>query len=381
MSTQLRFHPQAPMQRFVDPDSIANQPASIMLLSMSFGLPYMPSLGLSLLKSGLAMRGIAADVRYLGLTFAQIIGYPLYQHIAQGSSGNLGEWLFFQALYGPPSASQTERFWQLAYADRSPRGIAPSFEALQEQAAQIQVQACEFIDHYLHEIDWAQYRIVGFTSMFQQNFASLSLARRIKEMHPHVQILFGGPNVEGDMRAALMTCFPFIDFVFSGEADHHFPIFAEALLAGEPNLPLTGIISRDTPGGTVRWPASWGEPVNDMDTLPYPNHDDFYAQCNAVFPELQLHINYETARGCWWGEKSHCIFCGLNGMGMAFRSKLPDRAIEEIRFLHQRYMSPNQVVLMQPTDEILDLRYFNSMIPRLPEAAPRFPLSLRPRPT
>ncbi len=373
MSTQLRFHPQAPIQKFTDPDSISEQPASIILLSMPFGLPYMPSLGLSLLKGGLATRGIAADVRYLGMSFAQTIGYSFYQRMAHSGAGDLGDWLFYQALYGPPSASQTERFWQLAYADRSPRGMAPSFEALQEKAAQMQGQACTFIDHCLHEIDWVQYRLVGFTSMFQQNFASLALARRIKEIHPHVQILFGGPNAEGDMGAALMACFPFIDFVFSGESDNHFPAFAEAVLADEPNLPLAGIISRETPGGAVRRPASWGEPIDDMDALPYPNFDDFYDQFNAAFPELQPHINYETARGCWWGEKSHCTFCGLNSMGMAYRSKSPDRAIEEIDFLNQRYMSPNRVTLMQPSDEILDLRYFDSVIPRLPKAAPGIP--------
>ncbi len=249
----------------------------------------------------------------------------------------------------------------------------PTLQALKQRVAQTQVQACEFIDRYLHEIDWRQYRIVGFTTMFQQNFASLAMAKRIKEAHPEVQILFGGPNTEGDMGAALMACFPFIDFVFSGEADHHFPAFAEAILADASHLPLTSVISRDTPGGAVRHPMSWGVPVDNMDALPYPNFDDFFAQFNAHFPELQPHINYETSRGCWWGEKSHCTFCGLNSMGMAFRSKSPDRAIEEIDFLNRRYMLPNRVSLMQPTDEILDLRYFDSMIPRLPEVAPGIP--------
>ena len=60
-------------------------------------------------------------------------------------------------------------------------------------------------------------------------------------------------------------------------------------------------------------------------------------------------------------------------MTMAFRSKSADRAIDEIRYLHQQYMDPHRVVLMQPADQILDLRYFDSMIPRLPEAAPGVP--------
>ena len=31
--------------------------------------------------------------------------------------------------------------------------------------------------------------------------------------------------------------------------------------------------------------------------------------------ELKPHIRilFESARGCWWGEKQHCTFCGLNG--------------------------------------------------------------------
>ena len=33
-------------------------------------------------------------------------------------------------------------------------------------------------------------------------------------------------------------------------------------------------------------------------------------------------------------------------------------------------MEPHRVLLMQPADQILDLGYFESMIPRLPEAAP-----------
>ena len=46
----------------IDLISQKTQSAQILLLSLPFGLPYMPSLGLSLLKAGLATRGIAAEV-------------------------------------------------------------------------------------------------------------------------------------------------------------------------------------------------------------------------------------------------------------------------------------------------------------------------------
>jgi magnesium-protoporphyrin IX monomethyl ester (oxidative) cyclase len=45
----------------------------------------------------------------------------------------------------------------------------------------------------------------------------------------------------------------------------------------------------------------------------------------------------ETSRGCWWGAKQHCTFCGLNGGAMAFRSKSAERVVEEIRYLRDRY--------------------------------------------
>ncbi len=352
------------------------QPAQILLLSLPFGLPYMPSLGLSLLKAGLATRGIDADVRYLGLDFAHLIGYSFYQRLAHGGAGFPGDWIFYPALYGSPSAAQTEHFWQLTSAAQ--REDATSLAALQEQVTQAQDQASAFIERCLTEIDWSLYRMVGFTTMFQQNLASLAMAKRIKETYPHIQILFGGPNAEGDMGAGLMACFPFIDYVFSGESDHTFPEFAQAALADDSHtvstvhVSLRGIHSRDT-DGTVRRPSQWGEPINDMDALPYPNFDDFFPQFHAAFPDLQPHLNYETARGCWWGAKSHCTFCGLNGVTMAFRSKSADRAIEEIQYLHQHYMDPYRVLLMQPADQILDLGYFESMIPRLPEAAPGVP--------
>jgi hypothetical protein len=68
--------------------------------------------------------------------------------------------------------------------------------------------------------------------------------------------------------------------------------------------------------------------------------------------------------GCWWGERSHCTFCGLNGATMAFRSKTPERVLSEIKFLCERY----GVATFSVVDGILDMRYFRSVLPRLAEA-------------
>ena len=108
------------------------------------------------------------------------------------------------------------------------------------------------------------------------------------------------------MGAGLMACFPFIDFVFSGESDQTFPEFAQAVLASEPDapfpMPLDGIHSRKT-DGTILRPNQWGEPVKDMDALPYPDFDDFFSQFQAAFPDLQPHLNYEDCARLLVGSK------------------------------------------------------------------------------
>jgi len=96
-----------------------------------------------------------------------------------------------------------------------------------------------------------------------------------------------------------------------------------------------------------------------------PDYDDFSAALeeNATAAEVTPVYLLETSRGCWWGAKHHCTFCGLNGGAMAFRSKSVDRVIEEIRHLADRYGAETLSVV----DNILDMRYFRTLLPRIVE--------------
>jgi len=184
--------------------------------------------------------------------------------------------------------------------------------------------------------------------MFQQNIASLALAARVKAAHPQLTIAFGGANWEDPMGVALQQRFPFVDLVFSGEADVSFPATLEARRH-----------DRDAP--VV--PAST---IDNLDQLPVPDFDAYFEQRRS-HPSIAAHtpqMVFETARGCWWGERSHCTFCGLNGGTMAFRSKSPERVVEEIAQLRSRYGVKGFWVV----DDILDMRYFQSVLPMLEDA-------------
>ena len=98
-----------------------------------------------------------------------------------------------------------------------------------------------------------------------------------------------------------------------------------------------------------------------MAALPLPDFQDFFAQVRETGLELETSLPFETSRGCWWGQKHHCTFCGLNGSTMAFRSKPAEQVLDEFRTLRDRHPGrPIEVV-----DNILDMAYFKTLLPAL----------------
>jgi ribosomal peptide maturation radical SAM protein 1 len=105
-----------------------------------------------------------------------------------------------------------------------------------------------------------------------------------------------------------------------------------------------------------------------LDDLPFPDYDEYFERAERLelFPaghRRQLEILFESARGCWWGQKHHCTFCGLNGKGIAFRGKSPDRVREELRQAAKRY----RTVRFSAVDNIIDMSYLKTFLPKLIE--------------
>src|SRR5689334_13580964 len=74
----------------------------VLLIVMPFLPLVRPALGAGLLKAELERAGIACDVRHLHFAFADRIGVPAYQRIADDTPTHdlAGEWIFTPALYG-----------------------------------------------------------------------------------------------------------------------------------------------------------------------------------------------------------------------------------------------------------------------------------------
>jgi ribosomal peptide maturation radical SAM protein 1 len=266
----------------------------------------------------------------------------------------LGEWIFAV----PPFAGHGESNEPyLAYLRE--KGV-PERDITKALVMRALVPA--FLKHCVDDIAAAAPRIVGFTSVFNQNVPSLVLAKMLKLADPSLKIMFGGANCDGPMGAALHRAFPWIDVVVRGEGERVVPELVRDFLAGRPVHPQPGLCYRD---GDRSVAIDQSGPTVPMDEVPTPNFDEYFARlektsfCAEVLPRLRL--PYETSRGCWWGAKSHCTFCGLNGTGMMFRSKTPARVLEELCAMAARYGQ----LKFQIVDNIIDMRYLQDLLPRL----------------
>jgi ribosomal peptide maturation radical SAM protein 1 len=304
-------------------------------------------------------------VWYASVEFARLIGFHHYRPVESAASYLLLPERMFARVLSPRVGSLDE------YVDACLEHFEPTgqvfFGNLVERVsrrslARVEELARRFVDGLAARPELGDYDVVGFSSSFGQQVPSLAIAQRLKALHPHLTVCFGGANCDGPMGRQLVRSFPFVDWAFAGDGDVAFPRFLERLAAGAP-VDLPGVFDR----ARAAAPDDGWAPLTRMhlDELPYPDFDDFFAAWDRI-PQGRRHIRavpIESSRGCWWGEKHHCTFCGLNGMTMAYRSKSPRRFADEIDHLVARY----GVRRLMATDNILDMRYLRSVIPLLRE--------------
>lgn len=224
-----------------------------------------------------------------------------------------------------------------------------------------------FLKRLIAQYQLDECELLGLTSMFSQNVASFALARLVKAKNPAVVTVMGGANCEGPMGAELVRNVEAIDYTFSGPALVSFPSFVAHQMAGERDAcdRLRGVFSAAsaTPENLVG-ARSIGEerPIELAVPLEY---ETFLAELEASFPERQVepYLTFETSRGCWWGERSHCTFCGLNGGTMAYRAMPSPMALEHLQSMIDRY--GDRCRHFESVDNILPREYLREVFPVL----------------
>lgn len=364
MSAAIESHPIHFIQRTRPAVRPPTRPADwpVALVCMPFVSVYRPSLQICLLKSLAEQNGFSARTLHLNLDFAHQIGIPLYERMVRHRGRMFGDWLFAQQAFGADTPAHSNDM-----LDAFPQDAASFLQDLGLTKAQLQrirdQEVPRYLDGLVDAIAWQDFRIVGFTSTFQQNAASFALARRLKQRHPQLQTIFGGANFDGEMGEELARSIGCIDYAAIGEADTSWPAFLNALTEQRDPAEVPGIVARRNGGVTTR---KIQPPLEDLNASPVPNYQEYFDRIGqlgtlADAPRQMAYLPFESSRGCWWGQKHHCTFCGLNGTTMRFRAKSPERVLSELATLSRRYRCFN----FEAVDNIVDQNYFKHFFPVL----------------
>ena len=94
----------------------------VLLASMPFSTLHYPSIGLSLLKPALERAGIACDIRYFFLDYADRVGLAAYDEVTdpQHYQSLVGEWIFAGAANGAAGVEATLPYLQDVYRRHYP---------------------------------------------------------------------------------------------------------------------------------------------------------------------------------------------------------------------------------------------------------------------
>ncbi len=349
----------------------------VVLVTMPFGGFRQPSLALGLLKA--ALKPLDVTVIDATLDFAAMVSPEVYDTIAGWPAVDLLGDRVFAAWLPEPPPQPWEEYEEQVLAGGAPEHAVPYFgkrpldAGFRADLRAAEVQAGELLDRCLAEIAAVQPAVVGFTSMSGQHAASLALAGRVKAACPDAFVVFGGASCRGEMGAELVRSFPCVDGVVDGEGEEALPELVRRRVAGEPPAGVPGVrlaseargeqAGVDVAGGGGEGAPRDAAPALDLDRVPTPDFDDYFARLAAspLRDTFAPRIPFETSRGCWWGEKSRCTFCGQASASLAYRTKSAPRALAELEGLVRRYSASSIFV----TDEIVPPDYLDDVFPAL----------------
>lgn len=353
-------------------------PLNIKLVTMPFAALNRPSIGLTQLKAVTAAAHgdrVAIDLCYINQEFGHLLGQDLYDYITESGVGlttGIGEWLFRQVAFPDEPDNLDEYFMRFGHLfDPVHRRL------IDEVALPLRRRLPELLDDLIVEYRLHEADIVGLSSLFAQNLASIGLATRLKRMNPDVMIIMGGANCEGVMGRTMLAQFDVIDFVFSGYALISFPEFVGTLIAGDEAARhrIDGVFSRANVtrtkppaaglADTLPQVGEIGRELDINESVPV-DYDDFFDSLDRLVPDLEgpYFLTFETSRGCWWGERAHCTFCGLNDLTMHYRSMKPQIGRDMLQGLIDRYAhrGTERGLVLVGVDDIMPKGYIENVL-------------------
>lgn len=260
----------------------------------------------------------------------------------------VADWFFRQLAFPELPDNETEYF--LRYYSRHDRRTREVWPVIREKRVGLE----RLFHGWIEEYQLLGADLVGFTSMFSQNVASLALARLLKEGSREITVVMGGANCEAPMGRVIVDHAPQIDFVFSGPSLVSFPEFVGYRMERDLRRchGIDGVFSKENRvrPGLVPGPAgvacsadlpavrAFGQDLDIGEEIPL-EFGPFLDGVEKKLPDMltETTLVFETSRGCWWAERSQCNFCGLNSSAPTYRAMSAEKALRQFAELFRYY--------------------------------------------
>ena len=348
----------------------------VALISMPTLSARFPSFQLALLKPTLEQAGIPVQTFSLFMYFGTFVGWRINETLADVYPSMVGEWLWTRAAFGDFAID--DEYFEI-YRNNLEAICHKAGCTLDDLRRLRETAAPAFIEFCMNSVDWSRFGMIGFSVVFQQTLASIALANALKKRYPHIPIMMGGATFEDDIAEEIMKGCPQVDYIHCGDADETLPNAVRRIYNGESMKGMPGIMWRDS--GRVVFNGR-APNLADMNKTPVPDFDEyFYARKQGRYENYDMAqgvlLPIETARGCWWGVKNHCTFCGLNRAGMEFRSKRVENVIQQLDELSRRY----GILDFNAIDNIIEPEYIDKLFGQLSAANTDIRLHYEVRPS
>lgn len=192
---------------------------------------------------------------------------------------------------------------------------------------------CLSEEEILQEISRQNPDVIGFTVFTSCYPDVLYMAKKVREMFPHIKIAAGGYHVN-----SVATDFmnEYFDLVFKGEAEFSLLEAMNRLGKGEKSLSgIPGLIFFDTKKSD--WvetpPADYIADFDDMPLLPYDMvlKNQYNTWWTVIDPKKHKYMATVTGKGC----PVNCSFCDVTKTeGLYYRAMSPHRVVKEFAHMY-----------------------------------------------
>jgi magnesium-protoporphyrin IX monomethyl ester (oxidative) cyclase len=333
----------------------------ICLVQLPISDIFQPNIALSILKGDVERNHLSSVIDYANLRFIRMTGIKKYQILQNWYVFLMEGEVLFSESAGFRQPGNTEAYFQ--WVKEFCKQYAGNHEAAYKVIKEAFYAAKQCVDRFISETAECLLayspKIVACSLVYQQNNAAFALCNKIKEMDAGVITLLGGSQCAAEAGVAISKNIPGVDYVFSGEADTVFGTLCEALIRDGKASAVEKLPYGTIKNGTYSGDSPPYALTLDMDQIPVPDYDDYFADLKKyeLEEDVKPGLLIEGSRGCWWGEKEPCTFCGLGGFTRKYRVKKASAVLRELDIQYKRY----KINRFTFTDSIF-LRVANSRI-------------------